>query len=242
MSFNDRFTDRVDAYVVARPSYPLEAIAFIIEGLGDPATLTIADVGAGTGISSRLIASCGPTVLAVEPNAKMRGAAAADPRVRFVDGIAERTTLADASVDAAVAFQAWHWVDHAGGTAELRRIVRAGGRLACVYNERDESDSFTVAYGEIIRRFAQDDTERRRSVALEAFAAIDPARTTRATFRNGHLLDRAGVHERAKSSSYLPQHGDDAIALHIALDDLLDEYHTASYDMRLVTHVVRVDV
>lgn len=242
MSYNDRFTDRVAAYVVARPSYPLEAIDAIVDGMGDPEALTVADLGAGTGISSRLIASRGPQVLAIEPNAKMREAAASDPRVRWVDGIAERTTLADASVDAAVAFQAWHWVDHAAGAAEIRRIVRLGGRLACAYNERDESDPFTVAYGEIVRRFAQDDTEARRTAALEAFATIDPAHTTRLRFRNGHVLDRAGVHERAKSSSYLPQTGEAATAMHIAIDDLLDQFDADDYDMRLVTHLVRVDV
>jgi SAM-dependent methyltransferase len=242
MSFTDRFTSRVDAYVLARPSYPLEAIDFIIAGLGDPMGLTVADLGAGTGISSRLIASCGPQVLAVEPNAKMRAAAAPDPRIRWVDGLAEATSLDDASVDAAVAFQAWHWVDHAGGATELRRIVRPGGSLGCVYNERDESDPFTVAYGEIVRRFAQDDTEQRRADALAAFASIDPARTTRASFRNGHLLDRDGVHERAKSSSYLPQSGDAATEMHAAIDALLDDFAAERYDMRLLTHVVRVDV
>jgi SAM-dependent methyltransferase len=241
LSSVDRFSDRAEAYVASRPSYPPAAIDAILAGLGDPATLVVADLGAGTGISSRLIASRGPRVLAVEPNAAMRDAAAPDPRVQWIDGIAERTTLEDASVDAVVAFQAWHWVDHPTAVAEAGRIVRPGGCLAVVYNERDESDPFTAAYGDIVRRFAQDDTEQNRARAHATFATIDPARTQHFSFPNAHPLDRIGVHKRAESASYLPQSGDESIAMHIAIDDLLDATGEGPYVMRLVTLVVRVD-
>jgi len=241
VSYVDRFSNLTGAYVAARPSYPIEAIDAIVAGLGDPASLVVADLGAGTGISSRLIASCGPRVLAIEPNAKMRAAAEPDPRVDWIDGTAEATTLAPASVDAVVAFQAWHWVDHPAGVVEARRILRPGGCMAAVYNERDESDPFTAAYGDIVRRFALEATEEMRANALEAFAAIDPPRTQRFAFRNHQDLDRAGVHQRATSSSYLPQSGPACDAMHAAIDELLDRFAAASYAMRLVTLVVRVD-
>ncbi len=241
MSYVDRFSNLTGAYVAARPSYPIEAIDAIVAGLGDPASLVVADLGAGTGISSRLIASCGPRVLAIEPNAKMRAAAEPDPRVDWIDGTAEATTLAPASVDAVVAFQAWHWVDHPAGVVEARRILRPGGCMAAVYNERDESDPFTAAYGDIVRRFALEATEEMRANALEAFAAIDPPRTQRFAFRNHQDLDRAGVHQRATSSSYLPQSGPACDAMHAAIDELLDRFAAASYAMRLVTLVVRVE-
>jgi SAM-dependent methyltransferase len=241
VSYVDRFSNLTGAYVAARPSYPIEAIDAIVAGLGDPASLVVADLGAGTGISSRLIASCGPRVLAIEPNAKMRAAAEPDPRVDWIDGTAEATTLAPASVDAVVAFQAWHWVDHPAGVVEARRILRPGGCMAAVYNERDESDPFTAAYGDIVRRFALEATEEMRANALEAFAAIDPPRTQRFAFRNHQDLDRAGVHQRATSSSYLPQSGPACDAMHAAIDELLDRFAAASYAMRLVTLVVRVE-
>jgi len=241
VSYVDRFSNLTGAYVAARPSYPIEAIDAIVAGLGDPASLVVADLGAGTGISSRLIASCGPRVLAIEPNAKMRAAAEPDPRVDWIDGTAEATTLAPASVDAVVACQAWHWVDHPAGVVEARRILRPGGCMVAVYNERDESDPFTAAYGDIVRRFALEATEEMRANALEAFAAIDPPRTQRFAFRNHQDLDRAGVHQRATSSSYLPQSGAACDAMHAAIDELLDRFAAASYAMRLVTLVVRVD-
>jgi SAM-dependent methyltransferase len=243
MSFTDRFTTRAGAYVASRPSYPLASIDAIFPGLGDPATLVVADLGAGTGISSRAIAERGPHVLAIEPNAAMRNAAQPDPRIEWIDGTAERTTLADRSVDTVTAFQSWHWVDHAAATAEAFRVVRPGGRLAVVYNERDERDPFTAAFGEIVRRYATDATEQRRANALADVLAIDPARTTREEFRNEQTLDRAGAHSRAESSSYLPQSGPAAASMHADIDVVLDRFAVSNaVAMHLVTIVVRVDL
>jgi SAM-dependent methyltransferase len=243
MSSTERFTTRAGAYAASRPSYPSASIDAVLMGLGDPAALTVADLGAGTGISSRLIAGRGPHVFAIEPNAAMRAAATADGRIAWIDGTAERTTLADRSVDVVTAFQAWHWVDGPLATAEARRVVRPGGRLAVVYNERDERDPFTAAYGEIVRRYATDVTEQRRAAALTQALGIDPARTTRQEFGHEQTLDRAGVHARAESSSYLPQSGPAAAAMHAEIDALLDRFAvSASCELRLITIVVAVEL
>lgn len=242
MSFTDRFSELATAYVAARPSYPEESVDILIDGMGDPASLAVADLGAGTGISSRVIAARGPLVYAIEPNAKMRDAAAPDERVKWVDGTAEASNLPAASVDVVAAFQAWHWVDHPAGVAEARRILRPGGRLAAIYNERDERDPFTAAYGAVVMKYATDATEQRRANALAAFAAIDPAHTKRFEYGNVHMLDRAGVHQRADSSSYLPKGNDAARAMHDELDGLVDAFeHDGVVKMHLVTLVVRVD-
>jgi len=242
LSFTERFSDRADSYVAARPSYPFESIDVLIDGLGDPASLAVADLGAGTGISSRVIAARGPLVYAIEPNAKMRAAAAPDPRVRWVDGTAEATTLPAASVNVVAAFQAWHWVDHPAGVAEARRILRPGGRLAAIYNERDERDPFTAGYGELVMKYSTDATEQRRADALAAFATIDPAHAQRFEYVNIQQLDRAGLHKRADSSSYLPHSGETSEAMHAELDDLFTEWeHDGSVNIHLVTLVARVD-
>jgi SAM-dependent methyltransferase len=243
LSFTDRFSDLAGAYVAARPSYPPESVEVLIDGLGDPAALAVADLGAGTGISSRAIAARGPLVYAIEPNAKMREAAAPDPRVQWINGTAEATTLAEGSVNVVAAFQAWHWVEHPAGVAEARRILRPGGRMAAIYNERDERDAFTAGYGSLILRYAIDATEQRRADALTAFTTIDPARTQRFEYVHLHLLDRDGLHKRAESSSYLPQTGEAAEAMHAEIDDLFTEYERdGSVNMHLATLVVRVDV
>ncbi|MGA9419931.1 MAG: class I SAM-dependent methyltransferase, partial [Candidatus Cybelea sp.] len=133
-----RFGTRAQAYAAFRPSYPAGAIDAALDGLGDPNTLTIADVGAGTGISSRLFAERGVTVIAIEPNARMRAAAEQHPRVSWRDGTAERTNLPSGSVDAVVACQAFHWFVPNEAFGEFRRIARR--RAAILQYERDERD------------------------------------------------------------------------------------------------------
>ncbi len=242
MSFTERFTERATAYATGRPSYPPEAVDVLFAGLGDPAALTVADLGAGTGISSRAIAERGPRVLAIEPNAAMRANAAPDERIEWVDGTAEATTLPDASVDVVAAFQAWHWVEHPAGVAEARRILRPHGRLAAIYNERDERDPFTAAWGAIVRKYATEATEQRRADALTAFAEIAPERTQRFEYGNTQRVDRAGVHKRVASTSYLPHAGPASEAKDREFDALFDAYaHDGFVTIHLVTLVVRVD-
>jgi SAM-dependent methyltransferase len=201
----ERFGDRAGAYAAHRPGYPAEAIDAVLEGLGDPRALVVADVGAGTGISSRLLAARGASVLAIEPNAKMRASAEPDVCVTWSAGTGEATGLPDRSVDVAAAFQAFHWFATAAGLGEMRRIARR--RAALVQYERDEADPFTAAYGAIVARYATDDTERRRIGAMEIFARFPDARVVWAAFRSGQRLDLEGLLGRAASTSYLPQAG-----------------------------------
>ena len=151
-----RFGTRAKAYAAFRPSYPPGAIDAVLQGLGPPGELTIADIGAGTGISARLFAQRGASVIAIEPNAQMRGAADPDDRVQWRDGTGEATGLAGRSVDVAVACQAFPWFATPEALAELARIARR--RAAVLQYERDERDPFTRAYGEIVRAYATDDT------------------------------------------------------------------------------------
>ncbi|HTD33264.1 MAG TPA: class I SAM-dependent methyltransferase, partial [Candidatus Elarobacter sp.] len=145
MSFAGRFTDRAGDYVSGRPSYPPAAIDALLDGLGDPADVVVADLGAGTGISSRLLAERGAQVLAIEPNQAMREAAEPHPRVEWIAASAEHTGLGEASADLVTAFQAFHWFDQRAALDETVRILRPGGRAAVIYNERDERDPFTAA-------------------------------------------------------------------------------------------------
>ena len=107
----ERFHDRADDYARSRPSYPEAAVAAILHGItADPPH--VADLGAGTGILSRLLADRGAVVTALEPNASMRDAAAPHPRVRWAAGTAEATGLPAGAFDAVTVAQAWHWFDH----------------------------------------------------------------------------------------------------------------------------------
>ena len=87
--------------------------------------------------------------------------------------MAEKTTLADASIDVVTAFQAFHWFDPTVTYPEIMRVLKAGGRAAIVYYERDETDPFAGAYGNLVRKFETDDTEQRRARTRETFALFD---------------------------------------------------------------------
>jgi SAM-dependent methyltransferase len=233
-----RFTSRADAYATHRPTYGDDVVRFVLDGLGPHPR--VADLGAGTGISSRLLATHGATVLAVEPNRAMRERAAQDPAVTFVDGTGEATTLADASVDAAVAFQAFHWFANDAALREIRRVVRLAGRAALVLNERDERDAFAREYGDLFRKYAEDDTEQRRMDSMAIFRRL-PGTSTTHEFANGQTLDRDGLLGRTRSSSYVPQEGALADALHREVGELFDRYaKDGRVRLALATFVVRI--
>jgi len=234
----ERFTERADDYAAARPSYPDAAIDALFEGISDPSQYTVVDLGAGTGISSRLLAARGAQVIAVEPNAAMAARGARAANLRLHAAAAERTGLAGASADLVTAFQAFHWFDRSAAIAEILRLLRPGGRAAVIYNERDERDPFTAAYGAIVRRYATEETERLRADARSAFERDRAWRSVRIVeAEHAHRLDRAGLHARARSTSYLPAEDADARVLHADLDMLFDRYakHAAVFVRMLAT-------
>lgn len=234
----ERFSGCADAYAAHRPAYGADVLTFALEGLG--AAPCVADLGAGTGISSRLLAAAGARVLAVEPNAAMRARAEPTPNLTWVDGTGERTTLDAGSVAAAVAFQAFHWFASDAALAEIMRIVRASGTAACVLNERDESDAFAAAYGDIVRKYATDDTEARRMASMDVFARL-PGTTERRTFANAQTLDREGLLGRTRSTSYLPHEGERSAALLAEVGAHFDRAADGdTVRLALVTFVVRV--
>lgn len=148
----NRFSDRAADYVKYRPSYPAAAIDKILEGLGSPSQLVAADIGAGTGISSRLLAQRGVRVLAIEPNEAMRQAAFPHPLVEYRDATAEATGLPDASVDLVTCFQSFHWFEPQPTMSEFHRILKSRGRLALIWSYLDSSDQFTAKYGRIVKQ------------------------------------------------------------------------------------------
>ncbi|MCI6410507.1 class I SAM-dependent methyltransferase [Schaalia hyovaginalis] len=133
-------------YAAVRPAYPaaaLDALLARTEGRACP-PMRAADIGAGTGKMSLLLAERGFDVEAVEPSApmraQMRGAIDGAPaRIRIHEASAEATGLSSQSLDLVVYAQSWHWVDAEAAGAEAARILRPGGILAAVWNQMDVS-------------------------------------------------------------------------------------------------------
>lgn len=224
-----RFTDRVKDYAACRPSYPALAFRAVLDGLGPAPELIAADIGAGTGISSRLLAGPadrpGPRVEAIEPNGPMRAAAEPHPRIRWHDATGEATGLADRSVDAVVCAQAFHWLRAGEALAEFDRILKrrtpsgAPGRVALVWNVHDDADDLVREYRRIILAHATDPP--RSPWATEEAPALRQSTRFRGyrleRFRHAQRLDMAGLIGRARSSSYVPREGECAESLRGAL-------------------------
>jgi SAM-dependent methyltransferase len=203
-----RFTDRTDDYVKYRPSYPTKAIDAIVAGVDDLSFRTAADIGAGTGISARLLGDRGLSVVAVEPNQAMRDAATPHPRVAWRAGTAEVTGLEPRSIDVVLAAQAFHWFRAEEALREFARILRPPGRLALMWNRRSRDDAFTAGYRAAILEVGGDSLVERMDFDPETLVRsglFAPARLVAVPFHQ--TLDWAGLLGRAMSASYVPKTG-----------------------------------
>lgn len=126
-------------YERARPSYPPQAIDLLRRHLGVGPGVRVCDLAAGTGKLTRLLAATGADVVAIEPVPGMRDQLTASlPDVALLDGTAEAIPLPDGSVDAVTVAQAFHWFDADAALTEIHRVLRHGGGLAILFNQRDE--------------------------------------------------------------------------------------------------------
>jgi SAM-dependent methyltransferase len=127
-------------YERGRPGYPPAAVASLTRELGLTAGRSVLDVGAGTGKLTRLLPPSGARVLALEPVAGMREQlVAAVPGVELVGGTAEAIQLAGGAVDAVTSATAFHWFETEPALREFHRVLAPRGRLALLWNARDES-------------------------------------------------------------------------------------------------------
>jgi SAM-dependent methyltransferase len=180
------FGPAAELYDRARPSYPGEAIRWM---LGD-APLDVVDLGAGTGIFSRAVVGLGHEVTAVDHDAEMlERLAATTEGITTIEGKAEAIPLPDASADAVVAAQAFHWFDNDDARAEIARVLRPGGAFAPIWNIRDESVAWVATLSTLIPAGAGVSA----SAHVRAGRGFGPlfSRPERAEFRHafGHTTD-----------------------------------------------------
>jgi SAM-dependent methyltransferase len=190
------FAEVAGAYERGRPGYPDEAVRWLV---GEEAR-DVVDVGAGTGKLTRSLVALGHRVGAVEPLDEMRAELlAAVPGVRVLAGSAEAIPLPDASVDVVTSGQAFHWFDHAQALPEIARVLRPGGRLALVWNSRDDRDPWMARLSAIIGNETIEETDV--VPVLDASGLFGPVETTSFAFEQ--VLDRDGLLDLVLSRSYL---------------------------------------
>jgi len=209
-----RFSNRVANYVKYRPGYPTKVVDLFTREMGLTEGSVIADVGSGTGLSSKLFLEHGNTVYGVEPNAAMREAGEEYlnefPNFISRDGTAENTGLDDASMDFVIAAQAFHWFDADRTLSEFKRILKPGGYVALIWNERQlDSTEFLREYEKLLLKYGNDyQNVRHENIDQMRLADFYDGDFKRATFENIQVFDFAGLCGRVLSASYMPTEDD----------------------------------
>lgn len=208
-----RFNRRVENYAKYRPNYPSEVIELLKTDCGLTADSVVADIGSGTGIFSELLLKNGNRVFAVEPNPQMRAAAEAllgsYPGFTSVDGTAESTGLQSGSIDLIVAAQAFHWFDQKKARLEFTRILKPGGWVALMWNERRlDTTPFLRDCEELLLRYGTDYGKiRYENVTKEIGNFFSPSVFQRKSYENLQEFDFQGFEGRLRSASYTPEPG-----------------------------------
>ncbi len=196
-------------YDEVRPDYPEVSIATIVAAFGLNRSSRVLDLGAGTGIFTRQLQAHVGEVVAVEPSSSMRETMiATTPGVTVLDGRDDAVPLEDASVDAVVVAQAFHWFDAPRALAEIHRVLVPGGGLALIWNERDESidwmAALTVAMRWDVHRPYSSNGDVARVVGEGPFEDVQ-----RHQFEHRQWLTRDQVYRRVLTTSYVSIMGED---------------------------------
>lgn len=221
----ERFSSRVANYVKYRPDYPRDIIGLLEAKCGLTHESIIADIGCGTGISSQLFLENCNRVIGVEPNAAMRAAAkeflSQFPQFTIVDGTSDHTTLADASVDMVIAAQAFHWFVADTTRPEFQRILKPGGHIVLIWNERQlDTTPFLIEYEAFLIKYAHDyGSVRHENIHLKELSGFFQLEYGSATFKNQQIFDFDGLKGRMLSASYMPNETD------AIFEDMTKELH-----------------
>ncbi|GIF41570.1 class I SAM-dependent methyltransferase [Actinoplanes xinjiangensis] len=226
------FGSAAEAYQRGRPPYPAEAVAWAVP----PRARRVLDLGAGTGKLTRALLDAGFDVDAVEPSPQMRDQLAVSAgQASIFEGTGESVPLPDASVDAVVCAQAWHWVDPARAVPEMARVLRPGGTLSLIWNVRDHTEPWVAALDDVLHRHTRDEIDTAPRIG-GPFG--DPER---AEFRWRHTLDRAELQDMVASRSYVILLSEpDRRALLDSILDLLDRHGLGErFELPYVTRCTR---
>ncbi len=199
------FGSASDAYERGRPSYPPEVVSCLAGELAVAPASIVVEVAAGTGKLTRLLTPTGARVVAVEPVAAMREVLVEQvPGVPVLAGVAEALPLAGASVEAVVVAQAFHWFEVGPALAEAARVLRSGGGLAMVWNDRDVSVPWVAELSALIEwddRPVASYHDVDWAGAMADVAVFGPL--VHRGFRLDQELDVATLVDRVLSTSYI---------------------------------------
>ena len=208
-----RFSNRVADYAKYRPDYPAELFELLKRECGLFRHTYIADIGSGTGILTKHFLETGNIVFGIEPNAEMRAFAERDlaqfKKFTSVDATAEATTLPNTCIDMITAAQAAHWFERRKARSEFVRILKPGGWVVLIWNEREvDSTPFLRDYEALLLKFGTDyENVRHERTTYKIDEFFAPSKYKSAVLENHQLFEFEGLAGRLRSSSYAPAVG-----------------------------------
>ncbi len=189
------FAEVAGAYERGRPGYPEEAVRWLA---GDE-PCDVVDLGAGTGKLTRALVTLGHRVTAIEPLPEMLELLpAAAPGAAAILGNAEVIPVPDAFADVVTSGQAFHWFDPPVALPEIARVLGPGGRLALVWNTRDDREPWVSRLSAIIGSEAVGVGDVSEPIAASGLFG----RVERAEFAFEQALDRELLLDLVRSRSY----------------------------------------
>lgn len=222
----DRFSVTADLYGKHRPSYPSELIDWIVATTGVVTGAAVADVGCGTGISTRLLAGRGLDVVGIDPNEAMLAEARSSGGARYVRGEAAATGLPTGAVRLVTVAQAFHWFDLPASLAEFGRVLAPGGWCAVFWNVRASTPGFMTGYDALLRTHSREYAivERPEATLARLKRAGGVGDLREAEFPYAQRLDEASFLGRVFSSSYVAHGVPDRPAFERALRALFERW------------------
>ncbi len=134
----EKFTGKAELYDKYRPDYPDSLVDWLYDKTNAD---TVADIGAGTGKFTLRLFKKPWKITVVEPNSDMCGVLRKNaPFADIINASAENTGVESGSVGLITVAQAFHWFDEERFKVECKRILKAGGKTAIVFNERNYTD------------------------------------------------------------------------------------------------------
>ncbi len=226
-----------EAYERGRPTYPVEAVRWM---LGE-SPRTVLELGAGTGKLTRVAAALGHDVHATDPDEAMLQILEREvPGVRTAQAGAEEIPLGDASVDVVMAGQAFHWFDLDRALPEVARVLRPGGRICIVWNFRNEKIPWVRRLGTIIGTQEQDTDPAQALIFSELFGFVEDHE-----FTHWQGIDRESIQDLVLSRSNVAVLDEAGRAAKLAeVLAFYDEYGRGMDGMQLpyVTRCYRADL
>jgi ubiquinone/menaquinone biosynthesis C-methylase UbiE len=182
-----------EAYERGRPTYPADAVQWMV---GDQPS-SVLELGAGTGKLTRVLLELGHDVHPTDPDPAMLALLEEQlPGTRSAVASAEDIPLADGSVDAVVAAQAFHWFDLDRALPEIARVLRPGGRVCLVWNQRNEKIPWVRRLGALIGTQEQLRDPAQSLMFSELFGFVEESE-----FNHWQVIDRRTIQDLVLSRS-----------------------------------------